>query len=357
VNVMIDLDQPATYAELDRSDMLRRVSEMDRQAEDAWRIATGASIPDEFRTARQIVVLGMGGSAIGGDLVRTLTAGRSAVPIVVSRDYDLPTFVGPDTLAIASSYSGNTEETLGATEQALARGARVVGVTTGGQLAELSKSHGFPLVLFRYAAQPRAALGYSLFTLLGLLTRLGYLPADQDGLDGALAAIRARTAACAPDRVTDDNLAKQLAGAIHGRLPIVYGGGLLAEVARRWKGQLNENAKHWAFFEQLPELNHNAVIGYEHPGLLAGQIVVLILSSSLNHRRIAVRERVTAQLLDRAGVEHRTLGAEGDGDLGHICSLAVLGDFVTYYLALLNGADPSTIENIDYLKAELAKAG
>ena len=353
---MIDLDKPATYAELDPSDMLRRVREMDHQAEDAWKIASGLQAPVAYRQAHQIVILGMGGSAIGGDLVRTVLAGRAPVPIVVSREYDVPAFVGPDTLVIASSYSGNTEETLSATEQALAAGARVMVVSTGGTLAKLAEERGLPLVRYAYDAQPRAALGYSLFLLLGVVSALGYVDGPTLGVEDAVAAIRARAEACAPDRPTAQNLAKELAAAIHGKAAIVYGGGILSELARRWKGQFNENAKHWAFFEQFPELNHNAVIGYEFPESVGQQLVVLILSSDLNHPRVPRREQVTASILKRSGIQTRTLVAEGSGALAHVCSLGVLADFTTYYLALLNGADPTTIENIDFLKAELAKA-
>ena len=353
---MIDLDQPATYGELDRSDMLARVVEMERQAQDAWRLATSLDVPADYRDAGQILILGMGGSAIGGDLTRTIAARHVRAPILVSREYELPAWVGTETLVIASSYSGNTEETLATTEQALAAGARVLAISTDGRLAGLASEHGFPLLRFEYPAQPRAALGYSLFALLGVLSNLEYLPAEQLKLDEALAAIRERTEQCAADSPTSLNPAKELATGIHGSLAIVYGGGLLAEVARRWKGQFNENAKHWAFFEQFPELNHNAVIGYEHPAALDQKVVVVILSSALNHPRIGLRERVTASILGRAGVRNRVVRAEGQGELAHVCSLVVLGDFVTYYLALLNGADPTTIENIDYLKEELARA-
>ena len=352
---MIDLDTPATYAELDPSDMLSRVREMDRQAEDAWKIASGLTAPAAYRQARQILILGMGGSAIGGDLVRTLLASTAPVPILVSREYDLPAFVGPDTLVIASSYSGNTEETLSATEQALAAGARVLVVSTGGTLARLAGERSLPLVRYAYDAQPRAALGYSLFLLLGVLSALGYVDGKTLGVEDAIGAIRARAAACAPDRPTSDNRAKELASAIHGSIAVVYGGGILAELARRWKGQFNENAKHWAFFEQFPELNHNAVIGYEYPADANQRVMILILSSDLNHPRVLRREAVTASILERSGIPARTLRAEGSGALAHVCSIGVLADFTTYYLALLNGADPTTIENIDFLKAELAK--
>ena len=142
---------------------------------------------------------------------------------------------------------------------------------------------------------------------------------------------------------------------LHGSLALVYGGGLMSEVARRWKGQFNENSKHWAFFEQLPELNHNAVMGYQFPAQMARQIVVVLLNSSHNHPRIQAREEVTVRLLGQHGVRSTIVSARGESDLAQMSTAIQLGDFVTYYLALLNGIDPSTIEAIDFLKAELAR--
>lgn len=350
----MNLDDPGSYAALDVSNMLGRILELDRQAEAAWNLASAFPLPERYRQARAVVVLGMGGSAIGGDLARTFAAGRASVPLLVSREYDLPAWVGPETLVVASSYSGGTEETLSATEQALARGAMVLALTTGGRLAQVGQERSFPVLRFEYAAEPRAALGYSLFLLLGVLARLGLL------LDGAvdLAAVgeAARQAAArhGPQVPVADNRAKQLALALSGRLAVVYGGGLLAEVARRWKGQLNENSKQWSFFEHLPELNHNAVMGYQFPRELADRIVVVMLTSALNHPRILAREQVTRELLARAGIRCESVEAFGRDELSHLVSCVVQGDLVSYYLALLNGVDPSAMDLITYLKARLA---
>jgi glucose/mannose-6-phosphate isomerase len=352
---MIDLDQPDTFEQLDRSNMLAQIMEFDRQADDAWAIASGLQAPDEYRRARGIVVLGMGGSAIGGDLARSLALRHLDIPLVIWRDYGLPGFVGPDTLVIASSYSGGTEETLSGTEQALAAGARVLALTTGGRLAELARQRGFPLLTFDYPAQPRAALGYSLFLMLGVLVRLGYLSAEDVGLEEAVGVIRSQRGEIGPEVPTAQNRAKELATSLHGSLAIVYGGGLLAEVARRWKGQFNENSKNWAFFEQFPELNHNAVMGYQFPAELAQRLFVIFLTSSRNHPRIQAREEITARILGQRGVRSTTVAGVGESDLAQMASVIQFGDFVTYYLALLNGIDPSGIEAIDYLKAELSK--
>jgi glucose/mannose-6-phosphate isomerase len=352
---VIDLDQPDTFKALDKSDMLSRVMEMDRQAEDAWRIAERLEAPDQYRHANGIVVLGMGGSAIGGDLARSLAVPHIDVPLLVSRDYDLPAFVGRETLVIASSYSGGTEETLTSVDQALAAGARVMALTTGGKLADIARQRGFPLLTFDYQAQPRAALGYSLFLILGVLVKLGYLTPEVAHLDDALHVIRRQRDEIAPQVPTVRNPAKELATDLYGKLAVVYGGGFLAEVARRWKGQFNENSKNWAFFEQFPELNHNAVMGYQFPPDLAHKLLVICLTSSRNHPRIQARQDITIQILANHGLRSTRVAGDGNSDLAHMASVIQFGDFVTYYLALLNGIDPSSIEAIDYLKAELAR--
>jgi glucose/mannose-6-phosphate isomerase len=353
--MMIDLDQPASYSEVDRSDMLARVMEFDRQVDDAWTVAQTLTVPERYRQARSIVVLGMGGSAIGGDLVRSLALPHLAVPMIVSRDYHPPAFVGPDTLVLASSYSGGTEETLAAVEQVLERGAMVLALTTGGALARLGEKRQFPALSFSYEAQPRAALGYSLFLTLGVLVQLGYLAPGVANVEDAISVMRAQRAEIGPEVPTAQNRAKELATMLHGSLPVIYGGGLLAEVARRWKGQLNENSKNWAFFEQLPELNHNAVMGYQFPPALAPQVVVVFLTTARNHPRLRLREEITARILGRRGVRSTIVNGAGSTDLSQMISAIQFGDFTSYYLALLNGIDPSTIEEIDYLKAELAQ--
>jgi glucose/mannose-6-phosphate isomerase len=351
----LNLDDPSTYATLDPSNMLARVLEIDRQMADAWRLASAFEAPARYRDAQSVVVLGMGGSAIGGDLARSYAADKASVPILVSREYDLPAWIGPGTVVIAASYSGGTEETLSATSQALERGALVLAVTTGGKLGDLARQRGFPLVTFAYPAQPRAAIGYSLFLLLGMLVRLGVLSEEHMDLRQAQEAARRTTQALRPEVPEAENLAKRLARSIQGKLPVVYGGGILAEVARRWKGQLNENSKHWAFFEQFPELNHNAVMGCQFPRELCKDIVVVTLSSRLNHSRILVRERVTRELFQRAGARCEVVEATGPDALSHMVCSIVQGDFLSYYLALLNGTDPTSIDAIDYLKARLAE--
>jgi glucose/mannose-6-phosphate isomerase len=354
---LVDLDRPETYAAVDVADMRGHLEALPTQIEDAWRLVAAFEAPAACAGADAIVVAGMGGSAIGADLVRGLYIDTLPVPLVVWRDYGLPAWVGPRTLVIAASYSGETEETLSAVERARAVGARLLGITTGGALAEVLTAYGAPLLRYHYAAQPRAALGYSLGLLLGVLARLGYLPPQDTAVEAGVWVAREALARFGPGVPTAANGAKQLARALVDRIAVVYGAGFLAPVARRWKGQCNENAKHWAFFEELPELDHNAVMGYAFPPALADRLLVVLLRSSLLGPRLALRGAVTLELLERAGIPRWPADAWGDGPLAHLLSALVYGDWTSYYLALLNGTDPTSIAAIDYLKARLAEGG
>ncbi len=338
----------------DPEGMLERIKELPKQARDAWAIAQAARIPPAYGDVRNIVVSGMGGSAIGGDLAAALVAGELKVPMSVHRDYGLPAYVGRDSLVIASSYSGNTEETLSAFEDARKRGAKIVVITTGGRLAELATAGGFPLVTFSYAARPRATLGYSLTLVLGVLSKMGLVRDLAADVDGALADV-----ARLQERVHEgarSNDAKKLAVALSGKIPFVYGAGVMGVMARRVKGQLNENAKEWAAYDVLPELDHNAVVGFPLPPVAKQALAVLILRSSHDLGRHRVRWEVTKELLDQAGVEHHSVELPGATALSEVLQMTYYTDHVSFYVALLNGADPSPNKSIDFLKDRLAKA-
>lgn len=339
----------------DPEGMLERIKDLPRQVRDAWAIAQRAQIPPAFGDVRAVVVAGMGGSAIGGDLAAALVAGDMKVPMSVHRDYGLPAYGGRDTLVIASSYSGNTEETLSSFEEARKRAAKVVAITTGGRLAELATAAGFPLVRFAYAARPRATLGYSLMLVLGVLSRIGLARDLSADVDGALADV-----ARLQERVHEGartNEAKKLALALAGKVVFVYGAGAMGVMARRVKGQWNENAKNWAAFDVLPELDHNAVVGFPHPPVAKQALAVLILRSSHDLGRHRVRWEATKELLDQAGIEHHSLELPGATALSEVLQMTYYTDHVSFYLALLNGADPSPNRAIDLLKDRLAKAG
>ena len=337
----------------DPGNMLERIKDLPKQVRDAWTIARAAQLPPAHGDVRNITVAGMGGSAIGGDLAAALLAGELKVPMNVHRDYGLPAYVGRDSLVIASSYSGNTEESLSSFEEAQRRGARVLVLTTGGKIAELARAAKYPVITFSYPAQPRAALGYSLGLVLGALTRLGFVRDLSSDIDAALADVAKLEERVHEGARTND--AKKLAIELYGRIIFAYGGGVLGVMARRVKGQWNENAKNWGAFDVLPELNHNGVVGFPHPDIARDALTVLLLRSDRDNPRHKLRFDVTRELLDRASVPHKTLQFSGANMLSEVLQLTLFTDYVSFYVALLNGVDPSPVKSIDYLKERLAK--
>ena len=352
---MIDLNNWTLFHEIDPDDMLGRIAELPQQCRDAWANVQSLELPPEYRQVNKVVVLGMGGSAIGGDLLRALAEPECAVPIVTNRDYTVPAFVNAATLVIASSYSGNTEETLTAFKEIGKGDAVLLAVTTDGKLAQRARGLGLPLLTFHYQSQPRAALGYSLVSLIGVVQKLGFIGDKSADLEEAIAVMESLQEEIRETVPIAENPAKQLAKRLCGRLPVIYGSGYLAEVAHRWKTQLNENPKAWSFFEQLPELNHNAVLGYQFPPALAEKVVVVMLTSSLDHPRNKVRSQVTQEVLARQGVGCEVVSARGKSPLAQMLSAIHFGDYVSYYLAMLYEVDPTPVTVIDYLKERLAQ--
>ena len=337
----------------DPEDMLGRIKELPKQIQDAWQVTRAAQLPPAYGDVRNITVIGMGGSAIGGDLAAALLADELKVPMSVHRDYGLPAFIGRDSLVIASSYSGNTEETLSAFEEARKRGAKVLALTTGGTLATQARAANYPVVTFSYKARPRATLGYSLGLVLGSLTRLGLtrdLSADIDAAIADLAKLEERVHEGA--RTND---AKKLAIQLYGRVIFAYGAGVMGVMARRVKGQWNENAKNWSAYDVMSELNHNAVVGFPNPQIAREAITVLLLRSDRDNPRHKIRFDVTRELLDRASIQHKSLQFGGTNLLSEVLQMTLFTDYVSFYVALLNGADPSPNTAIDYLKDRLAK--
>ena len=352
---MTDLDKPHLFREADPQDMLARISELPQQCRDAWANAQSLQLPAEYRQAEAVIILGMGGSAIGGDLLRTLLESECPVPIIVNRDYTIPAFVNERTLVIASSYSGNTEETLTALEAARQAGAMLLAITTDGKLATRAQELNVPLLTFDYRAQPRAALGHSIVALIGIVGRLGLVSNKKADLDEAISVMESWQGEINEAVPLAQNWAKKLARKLHEHLSLVYGAGHLSQVARRWKGQFNENAKAWAFFEQLPEMNHNALAGTEFPSDLAERIVAVMLTSSLDHPRTQVRFQITQEILSQRGVSCEVVEARGASRLAQMLSVIHFGDYVSFYLAMLYDVDPTSLKVVDYLKQRLAE--
>lgn len=353
---MVDLDSPLIYRQLDRAGMLNHLHQFPEQCRRAWQQVSEFALPREYATINKVVILGMGGSAIGGEIINRLALAEAKVPIWVNRDYSLPPFVDKDTLVIASSYSGNTEETLSAFTEALKTPAKKLVLTTGGKIKELAERAAVPVFVIDYQAPPRAAFPHSFIPLVGIFQKLGLLGDQSANLREALQLLNELSTSLAETTPLVSNPAKQLAAKAVGRIAVIYGAGILGGVAQRWKTQFNENSKTWAFFELFPEINHNAVVGYEFPSRIKEEIFVILLRSSLIHPRSLLRYEATAKLLDKAGISHEIVDASGVSALAQVMSLVLLGDYTSYYLAILNGIDPVPVDAIDFIKQYLARA-
>ena len=351
----VALDDPGIYRQYDAENMLVHLQNFPRLSRQAWQMAQDFELPLAYSNINKVVILGMGGSAIGGDLVSGLAAGDAGIPILICRDYDLPMYVDAGTLVIASSYSGQTEETLSAFEQSLDTPAKKLAITTGGKLKDLCEQESIPYLRFDYRTQPRAALPFSFFILQGLLQKMGVLRDRSAAVAETFENLQNLVPKIDVQSPSAANPAKSLATKLAGRLPVIYGAGITTEVAHRWKTQINENSKSMAFYEYFSELNHNSVVGYSYPEEMVRQAMVVILYSDLLHERLRLRYQITRELLDQAGIYYQVLNGEGDGAMSQMMTLVLFGDYVSYYLAMLNQVDPTPVRPIDYLKNRLAQ--
>ena len=353
---MIDLDNASVCRRFDKSGMLNHLHGFPEQCQKAWEKVLKFELPHLHTRISNVVILGMGGSAIGGDIVRRLALAESKSPVWVHRDYGLPAFVDESTLVIASSYSGNTEETLSAFTKSLGIPSKKLAITSGGKLKDLAKKEGIPVFIIDYQAPPRAAFPHSFVPLVGVFQKLGLLTDKSVALQEAVAVLKKLSGDLIETNPLASNPAKQLAARLQGRLAVIYGAEMLSEVARRWKGEFNENSKAWAFFESFPELNHNAVVGYEFPPEVKERILVLMLRSPSLHPRNLLRYEVTSTLLAKAGIAYEFVEARGKSALAQVLSLVLLGDYASFYLSMLNEVDPTSTDAIDFVKQHLARS-
>lgn len=347
------LDQPERFAELDPGNMLGEIDALPQQLQRAWKLGQSLELPDGPEL-QHIVIAGMGGSAIGGDLAAAYAAPQAALPISVWRNYELPRHVSEHTLVIASSHSGNTEETLSAFDQAVEAGAQLLAITTGGELARRAEAASAPVWRFEHAGQPRAAVGFSFGLLLAALDKLGQLPDAGEQVNGAIEAMTVQQASLGAEVPVAGNLAKRMAGQLMDRWPMILGAEFLAPVARRWRTQISELAKAVALFEELPEADHNMVAGVEHPQSLFGPTMIVFLTGSRLHPRNRKRIEQTRSLMMLEGFNTDILQAQGNTRLAQQWTALQLGDYTAYYLAMAYGVDPTPVAAIEDLKQRLA---
>jgi glucose/mannose-6-phosphate isomerase len=349
------LNDPGTWVRNDPAGLLGRIESLPDQCEEGWRNAAALLAPDSYASARELVITGMGGSAIAGDMLRSIAMRSARKPVYVVRGYDMPAFVGPETLVVACSHSGNTEETLSSFQQALGAGAMGFVIATGGELAELAQRSNVPLFGYTYDGEPRSALGHQLMALLALSVRIGLLEGQEAAVREATSLMREQQQHIGSAVAVAENPAKQLALRLRGRIAAVVGAGILTEAAHRWKTQLNENAKCWAMWEELPELDHNSIEGFG----LAAEAVPLVHVVFLYHEALGARMRrrydATAEEYEAAGVTHERVETPGTTPLAQLLTSVYFGDLTSYYLGMLNGVNPSPVPAIMRLKARLAE--
>ena len=332
------------------------ISDFPLQVEEAVHIARNARLSVRSKGIKAIVVTGMGGSAIGGDLIRSYLSADLKIPLIVNRSYVLPRFVGPDTLVVVSSYSGNTEETLSAYRDAIRRKANVLCITTGGEVERLAHKHRHSCIKVPPGLQPRAALGYSFFPLLVALARTGFIKSQQRDLRETISGLKFRSHIYRNPE-SPANLPLKIAQRLLGKLPVVYSAfEHLDAVNIRWRGQISENAKHLAFGNVLPEMNHNEIVGWKVDRALMKQMSVIFLLDRGTHPRVRLREEITKKIVKSYASNVQEVSSEGRSLLARIMSLVYFGDWVSYYLAILTKQNPTPVTVIDYLKNELGKA-
>jgi glucose/mannose-6-phosphate isomerase len=344
-----ELDR-ATIEAVDRSGQLLDILAMPEQVRDAlWRVeSAGLSRRD---APRGLIVAGMGGSAVGGLLARAALGDRAQRPIVVARSYELPAWTTPETMVLCSSYSGDTEETLAAYEAAGAVGAHRIVVTTGGKLAAAARAEGVPVIPLPGGFQPRVAVAYTLVVVLEVAALCGVSESLRSEIDVAAAHTERLIATWGPDG--SDDVPKQLARGLHGTIPQIAGAGLTGPIAYRWKTQFNENAKLPAFSNELPELDHNEIVGWESAPEL-GRFSAVFLDDADLHPRVRQRIELTRGLIAGAGAPTFRVETEGVTATERLLSLVVMGDLVSLYLAVLRGVDPTPVAVLDHLKSALA---
>jgi len=353
----MNLDDLERFKQIDAFNMLDEMDNLPSQLGFAYQLGLQHALP-EWKDIRQVVIAGMGGSAIGADLLAAYVAPLASLPVFVHRDYGLRLFArGEETLVICSSHSGNTEETLDAFDAANKANCRLLAVTTGGELAKRAEENSAPIWTFNHIGQPRAAVGYSFGLLLAMFQRLGLIPDQVEAVDDAVASMKRSQRHLKAEIPAVHNPAKRYAGQLMGRWLTIMASGLLNPVARRWKTQLNEVAKAGANFEFLPEADHNTLAGTMNPDeVLNPHTMTLFLRAPSDHPRNRLRSDLTRSAFMLEGMNTDYVDGRGDTPLAHMWTLILFGDYVAYYLAMGYGVDPTPVQALVDFKRSMAEA-
>ncbi len=343
-------------AQLDQSNMLELILTFADQVEHAIAIGKDASLAEPGQPVQHVLIAGMGGSAIGGNILQKLLTASATYPCTVIRDYRLPAWASRNTLVVLSSFSGNTEETLSAYDSAASLGCPMLICTSGGELLERARKEKHPFIQIPGGRPPRTALGYLLFPLLVHFVKWGWIKQSLLDYDELLELLRSMAKENDP-RKNQDSRALKIASVFVDRIPIYYASAEMESVALRWKGQTCENAKVLAYHNVFPEMNHNEIVGWQRVATMGvdEQLAVVFFKDREDHPRVLKRMEIVRELIHQTRTPILELESKGQAMLTRMFSLIYLADFVSFNLAMLNGEDPTPIKNIDYLKSVLAK--
>ncbi|MBC7320043.1 bifunctional phosphoglucose/phosphomannose isomerase [bacterium] len=341
----------------DSSGMYQKIYNLPEQILSAWEVGKNVDISHLARSWNNIVLVGMGGSAIGGDIIKSLGYWDLKIPFSIVRDYMLPGFVNKDTLLIVVSYSGNTEESISACKEGLERGAGVITVASGGEIECISKEKGITSITIPKGFPPRAALGYTFIPVLSVLSRLGFINITDEDIEKAVSLMQdIRENELKEEIPEESNIAKRLANKIDGYLPIIYAPDeYFGVIAYRWKCQLNENSKIFAIWNSFPELNHNEIMGWEGRDEFLKKTFVVFLRDKSEIERIKLRIQYMKEFISSISAGIEDVWSRGESLLERFLSLIYIGDFVSFYLAIKRGVDPTPVDSIERLKEYLKR--
>ncbi len=351
----MQLDNFTEFHQIDMQNMLGEINGLPQQLADAYLHSANYELKG-LKKPDLVLVAGMGGSAIGADLLSTYCIPFCSVPIISLREYTLPAWAANHrTLVVASSHSGNTEETIAVFDQALQAGLPILAVATGGEIARKAQEAQVPLWKFEHHGQPRAAVGFSFGILLALLERLDLIPPQRQLVEQTVEAMEESRENYGAHVAVVKNPVKRMAGQVVGRQAAIFGSDHLAPVARRWKTQINELAKAWAQFEFLPEADHNTLAGMEKDESILEKTTVLFLKGGHAHPRNLLRADLTKQEMLVSGMTVDAIDFKGGSRLAEMWDAILFGDYLAYYLAMVYDIDPTPIEVLSSLKRSMKK--
>jgi glucose/mannose-6-phosphate isomerase len=351
------LDDLAQITKLDKGNILGSIQALPEQIEQAWNEIKYLDLPHDYSASKNIVVAGMGGSALGGRIVHYLEFRNLRAPVEIVTNYHLPNYVNQDTLVILSSYSGNTEETLASAYDAIKRKAKIIGIETGGKLEEILKEHNLPIYLIdpknNPSGQPRMGLGYSIASILGILSKLRFINTTEEEIQNAIQTSEKFVKEFGVRTHSNKNIAKNLSQKLANKIPILISSEHLVGVTHAFKNQLNENSKNFSMSFEISELNHHLMEGLKYPAKSKELLRFLFFESKNYYERIEKRYAITQDVVRQNGFSFDIYKTESETKLEEVFEILILGSYISFYISSLHGIDPSPIPWVDYFKEKM----